>query len=559
MRKQSSRKRKEKGTKISVNALVLLTTIAPFLRGTFLYAAIALVFLVTAVCFLQLVISQRKVTFYANCTSLFFGIIFLSGILPLFIEPGKGDIVWGLFKLLAIAAFALLAMQYEEAERDVCYSWLPYTAAAMVLMSALLFMTPARSFVFEGRRLAGLFQYCNSFALYLLLALIVHLERYKNAPSCRLKDMNCKQVITCLCFFVCLFGIAWTGSRVTLVMTVACLIYYSFKNKIHRKVMLTVIAGLVGILLAVGFLTAGQSAFGRLVTISTGSSTLLGRLLYVRDALPLLVKKPLGLGFLGYSHIVPQIQTGVYTLRYVHNEYLQAALDYGDIGGIAFLLLLLFGIVRQRGWKQIVLLAFAFHIIFDFDLQFLSLCFFLCLALPLDEGRKFSFEGNRTMGFRLGSIAAICLAAYFSLFGFMFRLGRDDFADQIYPVSSEARAGVMLGTTDKDTAVTYAKKVLAMNPYAYQAYDVLSTAAGMDGNASKQLSYEWESVQLAIYHPAILQAFGQMLDEAETSGNAGLAEEAKMYREKLDTLIEKTKERTSPLAYRLNDKPDFTY
>ena len=79
---------------------------------------------------------------------------------------------------------------------------------------------------------------------------------------------------------------------------------------------------------------------GRFLTSSLNSSTLLGRLLYWQDGIKILMDYPMGCGWRGYSFLQGLYQTGVYEVRYIHNDYLQLMLDGGILPGLLFLILI---------------------------------------------------------------------------------------------------------------------------------------------------------------------------------------------------------------------------
>ena len=131
---------------------------------------------------------------------------------------------------------------------------------------------------------------------------------------------------------------------------------------------------------------------GLLLTLSSGggrwgeglrASEWQTRLLYYKDGLMMLLKKPWGYGTYGYYMIQRQFQTGsTYFVKYIHNFFLQILLDGGVISGLLFGLLLLktlYSLVwgrasattkRQAGLIGVLLLTLIGHAFWDFDLEF---------------------------------------------------------------------------------------------------------------------------------------------------------------------------------------------
>ena len=113
----------------------------------------------------------------------------------------------------------------------------------------------------------------------------------------------------------------------------------------------------------------------RFTNISFGASTFLGRILYVQDALPLILKHPFGLGYYGYYFIQQSVQTGVYTVVNAHNELIQILLDAGVIPAVFMGAAVLRSVFTKRtqSRNRIVLSIMILHSLFDYDFQFLAM------------------------------------------------------------------------------------------------------------------------------------------------------------------------------------------
>ena len=105
------------------------------------------------------------------------------------------------------------------------------------------------------------------------------------------------------------------------------------------------------------------------MSVSLESSTLLGRILYYIDALPVVLKNPLGLGYYGYYFTQGSFQSGVYSVAFVHNSVLQFLLDVGFIPAIAFMFIVLFSFFsKNSNFRQRLLIFVLFgHSLFDFE------------------------------------------------------------------------------------------------------------------------------------------------------------------------------------------------
>ncbi|MBQ4016794.1 MAG: hypothetical protein II608_04565, partial [Oscillospiraceae bacterium] len=156
--------------------------LSPFLTGLFYLwgAALAVIGLTGA-----LLLTQKR----EGLRFSFSPLLLACGSLVLFHLGGclwgtdRGMALAGALQFLPLPLFALALQQREAEKRMQMLNWLPHTAAAMVLLSFLLSRIPACAgrFLINGR-LAGFFQYPNTFAAYLLAALVVLLH---GAPADR--------------------------------------------------------------------------------------------------------------------------------------------------------------------------------------------------------------------------------------------------------------------------------------------------------------------------------------------------------------------------------------
>lgn len=140
---------------------------------------------------------------------------------------------------------------------------------------------------------------------------------------------------------VLLSGIALTGSRTSFFVLMAVLTGYMVLHKASgiRRILLLLTAGMVVLTGLYVILTGNAANVGRYLTSFTNTSTFLGRLLYDKDALPIILRHPLGLGYMGYYYLQGSFQTGVYSVLHIHNELLQILLDVGWIPAAAGILI----------------------------------------------------------------------------------------------------------------------------------------------------------------------------------------------------------------------------
>ena len=292
----------------------------------------------------------------------------------------RGMAPFGFLKELPLFLFALWVALLTLERRASLFNVLPVVGVGMTVLSFAGKFLPGVGGIFTvSGRLAGFFQYPNTFGLFLLLG-VVALGRQHLTPI-RLAGMA-----------VLVFGIVQSGSRAVLALSAVtwvplCALYPEKRGKRFLAVLLG--GGALAAVLAV--LIFGQSdAIKRLLTNPLESSTFLGRQLYWKDALPVILRHPFGLGYLGYRYLQGSFQTGVYSVRFVHNELLQLLLDVGWLPALAVLVAVGRSFLSSRitVTQKMILGVLCAHALFDFDLQFTAMGFIGLLCLDFEPIRK---------------------------------------------------------------------------------------------------------------------------------------------------------------------------
>lgn len=476
----------------------------------------------------------------------------------------RGSAFLGAVKFTVPFLFWAAASRAGEKTREELVRLIPTVGAVMVFISLIGAPIPAcREFLYQAGRLGGFFQYSNVMALYLLIGLIILNED---------TDKTVKRKFTETALLIA--GILLTGSRTVFVMLAAFTVYVMITNKTLRWK----IAALSVVIVSAGgvyaFFTGDYQNVGRFFTTSFRSSTLLGRLLYNIDGLHLLKEHLFGVGYLGYYFMQPKIQTGVYSTMFVHNDWLQTALDAGILALSALLLIVIRSVCSKTVSKRnkLVILAICFHMLLDFDIQYMSIFFILVLMLNdkrnIHHTRKtlkkqpvmemFARKGRYTAvaGSVFGGIGSVIYTVCF-LSGILFFFGKWSAADAIYPWNSRAKEALMLESTEEETAEELADEILKLNPYSYAAYNIKAVVALSEGNYEEMLQNKRKAVEITRYNIAEYEDYVVLLSKAIANSPG----DEMQYIEELDRVTEmlkKTEAQTHPLAYEIQDKPQFT-
>ena len=275
--------------------------ITPFFFGLFYEYAACICAVVLLLLLLYLIDRQKKLSIRFNMLLTALLALLAGYLLTPFWAVDSGMALLGFFKFLPAALFWLLLMQLGPEVRERLFLTIPVSGITMTLLSYPTRWIPALTpYFYASGRLGGFFQYSNSFALFLLLGII---------PLAFQK----KRRFLCLAgILVLLFGILATGSRTVFVLTVLIFLWLCLTRKRLCIPLMLLLAACVAAALLFVAITGNQDTIGRFLTISLESSTLMGRLLYYRDVLPVILKHPFGLGYMGYYYAQGGFQTGVY-------------------------------------------------------------------------------------------------------------------------------------------------------------------------------------------------------------------------------------------------------
>lgn len=523
-----------------------------FLLGIFhefigcLFTAVELIFLY------YLYRKNRRLIVYDNLNFIFLVFIIFMYLFSVIYAIDRGMALLGFISMLSLLLFALIIMQLSNQQRSEIMAVIPLCGMIMLIINALFFLTKfGRDFFYVNNRIGGFFQYPNTFALFLLIGVIITLTKEE------LKKIDY------LLFVGLIIGIILTGSRTVYLITFGFMIYFSIINRQILKACLLMSIGLIIIFLMIVFTGIDIFFVERLMSINLSSSTFLGRLLYYKDGLLAIIKHPLGLGYLGYYYIEPQIQTGVYSIRFIHNDILQLFLDVGILPGLMFVCMIIKSLVAKNVSKlnRLILLAIIVHSLFDFSLQYKSIFFILILSLDLFSGKeKVIYKDN----LKIVKTSGVAIASFVSLYcaiTMMFNvIGMSEISIQYLPIYTEAMISRLVITDDLDEGVMLANKILKLNKNVVIAYDVLAIDEYGKQNYDLMITYKEKSIDLQKYNINAYDNYVTMLSVAIDYYQDVDQNRYEEYVQKLQAVpikIESIKNKTSSLAYKIVDQPDL--
>lgn len=430
---------------------------------------------------------NRNLVVNINITSLSIAVITLLYLISCFYAIDSGMAFVGFLKFLPVLLYMLLLMQ-DKGIKEHLIALLPYVALALGVLSLVLAFIPAtRDYFTVSDRLAGFFQYPNTFALFLLVGELAALSKEKLKPI---------DIISALLLIILLL---FTGSRAVFILAVFSNVLIIFFRK-GKKV--KILLGIVVAVLAVAVLLMlplfnNSEIFSRYFTISFTESTFVGRLLYYFDAFPLILRHPFGLGYMGYYYVQQSIQTGVYSVMFIHNDFLQLLLDVGWIPCLLFVVGIIKSFFRKgnSAGKRIILLTVFLHCLFDFDLQFISMFFILLLFLNYNDGKQFELKKGAVFVFSF--VITGLLSLYFAVALGLAHFGFNQAADSMFPGNTQNKVDLLIAEDDIVAQNEIADRIISQNEYVQIAYSAKARYAFSQGDFESLISYKNKIFQIA--------------------------------------------------------------
>lgn len=545
----------KKAENIDLLLIKIFLFITPFLFGLYFEFASYFAQIIILVILLIKLCKAKKCKIYLNFEAIALAVISAGYLFTCIYAIDKGMAILGFLKFTIPLTFGVLLMQYKQEETIDMMKLIPVSGVIMVIVSLLFKYIPFLPDVFylPNGRMMGFLQYANTFALLLLIGIIYSVYCIKDK----------KKVI--IYNIILLIGIMISGCRTVMVLTFLNYIIAIIKKKELRiyfiALVLTAVAGTITYVL----ITGNLNTIGRYLTISVASRSLQERLLYYKDAIPLILKYPFGMGYMGYSYIQPQIQTAIYQASYVHNDYLQLILDIGIIPTIIFGVAMAKSIISKNNSKslKLILVAIALHILLDFDLQFLIIFLILVISLDIWSGKEFEFEVSKMAVISANSIF-IVIYLYFALTTFFHYIEKDELATKMYPIYTEANIQIADKYMEKEDLINankIASKILKTNKELGMAHNIKAYYYLNNNNWNLMAQSKKRHLEINKYDISEYEDYVLMLSQAiEYYTQNDEMEKAMEYIKQvveIPSIIEQVKGSTQSIAYELKEIPNF--
>ena len=524
----------------------VLSFALPFAAGGFHTATAAVLSLFLTCALLEQIHQNGTLCFWWNKHSVSILLLFAAYCVTPLWAADKGMSVFALTRYLPPVLYMLLAMQLKDDIGEQILHLIPWCGCLMVIAasSALLFPVLSGHVTIYGR-LAGFFQYPNSFAAFLLVGLMV-------------QSFHMTRKTDILLTLILVVGIVLSGSKTVFVLMTLFMVAIVL---LKRRLVPALILGAILVLsLLAGFLSDSLGILynaDRFTDIHASSGTFLVRLLYYRDVLPSILSHPFGIGYMGYPAIEGTIQTGRYYVSFIHNGFLQLLLEIGWIPSFLLFLSLISTAFSPRTpiKSKLALLAVLSHCMLDFDLQFGVFWIILLSCVNYSVGKQTLIRSCKLAA----SVLALLTAAVLWLGSgdWLYRMEKPELCLKVVPFHTDALTYQMSVNPDPQQADQLADRILRLNATHSLAFSAKANAAYARGDIQSMILYKENAIAHARYTTAEYCDYFQKLYTAMQvylkSGDTGSATYCREKLLKIPQMMEAVSQSTHILANMTGD------
>lgn len=482
-------------------------------------------------------------------------LMLIGGVISVLSGIDRGESIFGLLRMMAIMVLGLALQQMEEEEKFYFLRAVPI--ACLFSLAGCFFnrFSFFEDWVSASGRVNGFFGYANTMALFLILGIVI--EEY-----CGGREKRVLQLILAL-------GLLATGSRTAFVIFCGYLVLNFIRDREKSQYFLLAFFGMAGVIGLTSLASGNMSSIGRFLKIGLNASTLQGRFLYWEDAVRMLAKLPVGLGYMGYFYFQQAHQTGVYSVRFVHNEWIQWVLDYGVLAGAGLIIWLYCRCKRNtmsRMEKEMLGIV-AIYSFFDFHLQFFAIVIIVLLLFPkgrteirFDEGVK--NKRRWECGLWVAAVFAVYLCVSAVVADHCARNGDYKQAVRWNPLSAQYKQEYLLQSEDLKTAEACADRLLKGNKYLYTAYLMKSNAAAQEGRLDDFVVNRRKVLWLRQYkleeYEDYLEILFSWYKKAYEERNRREMAVCRMAIQEVPDMITQVRRKTGLRSYRIKEKPNLS-
>lgn len=266
---------------------------------------------------------------------------------------------------------------------------------------------------------------------------------------------------------------------------------------------------------------------------------------------------------MGFSYKYPEFQTAMYYIRFVHNDYLQIALDIGIIPMILFVIILIKSLFSKNinNINKLILFFLMINMFFDINIEFFVIMAILILVIFEEKNEKvikFSFVITGI------TIIIIAIAFYFGIAQFMNFLGKSSIATKMISIYTDPKVEKMnddLNDNNLIGANIEADEIIANNKYIVEAYETKALYYLDNKEFDKSIEMLDKTILLDKYnmekYDNYVYAISQIIEYELNSKNYDKVQKYMRLVIKVPDRVKELKRNTSKLQKYFIDKPDY--
>jgi len=342
----------------------------------------------------------RKVKLTVNTTSFLFFALFTAAFIATFFSLSINSAIT---ELLKYSLFAISYLHFSNTrEYHSTIDTVFHRTFILLMIFGFLGVTgilPNMVQEYDGR-LHSLFGYANTTALVLGIGIFYSVEKCRQNGKWKTQPFLINAFLA-LAFFTAMF---LTHSRTTFVVFVLVFGFYVLQ-KLSGKVKLAILCGGISSFILLSFFDI------RVMQISLFAPTLVERYISYLDALNILLRRPLGIGLGNWQYLQFYYQSAPYHVTYIHNHYLQLALDGGLLAAAGFTaILVLFFTKIKRDVYFYVGIFIAVTAIFEVHFNFgFVIIYFAYLLARNTSSPEISLQMHRIKYVLLLPLVFLCI------------------------------------------------------------------------------------------------------------------------------------------------------
>ncbi len=188
-----------------------------------------------------------------------------------------------------------------------------------------------------------------------------------------------------------------------------------------------------------------------------------------------------------------------------------------------------------------------------------SILLILMLLMDIRAGKKYELKNNIAVIASTVALSLVCV--FIGLSCFSQHMNNPEHALKFYPLNTTAKIDLLMQADTPEEMDELADSILKQNKSVSIAYSAKAKVAFSRGDFATLIENKLKAIELARYSIEEYKDFDYMLtigtDLYRKAGDRESAAYCMELRNNIPDMLESLREKTSPLAYKIDDKPVF--